>query len=100
MVVSNFLLSVLQLINIHLFVAILPLQFIDLAYITVNLVYYSSVFQWFNKLHPGRMLTVRDLISWVAFYNITEESLGPENALLHGVFLVLLDGLSLGMLSS
>jgi len=46
------------------------------------------------------MLTVRDLISWVAFYNITEESLGPEHALLHGVFLVLLDGLSLGMLSS
>ncbi|AET01690.2 midasin [Medicago truncatula] len=55
-----------------------------------------SFWEWFNKLHPGRMLTVRDLISWVAFYNITEESLGPEHALLHGVFLVLLDGLSLG----
>ncbi|PNX58139.1 midasin, partial [Trifolium pratense] len=55
---------------------------------------------WFNKLHPGRMLTVRDLISWVAFFDITGESLGPEHALLHGAFLVLLDGLSLGMLSS
>lgn len=29
---------------------------------------------------------------------MTEESLRPERALLHGVFLVLLDGLSLGIL--
>jgi hypothetical protein len=83
----------------YLYVAILQLQFIDLSYIIVNLVYYSYVFQWFNKLHPGRVLTVRDLISWVAFFDITEESLGPEHALLHGAFLVLLDGLSLGMFS-
>ncbi|XP_027334240.1 midasin [Abrus precatorius] len=55
-----------------------------------------NFFEWFNKLHPGRMLTVRDLISWVDFFVATEESLGPEYALLHGVFLVLLDGLSLG----
>ncbi|KAI4355485.1 hypothetical protein L6164_004254 [Bauhinia variegata] len=55
-----------------------------------------SFWEWFNHLHPGRMLTVRDLISWVAFFNVTEESLGPEYAVLHGVFLVLLDGLSLG----
>ncbi|TKY64312.1 Midasin protein [Spatholobus suberectus] len=55
-----------------------------------------SFFEWFNKLHPGRMLTVRDLISWVDFFIAMEESLGPEYALLHGVFLVLLDGLSLG----
>lgn len=46
----------------------------------------------------GRMLTVRDLLSWVAFINATEKSLGPEYALLHGVFLMLLDGLSLGTL--
>lgn len=44
------------------------------------------------------MLTVRDLISWVDFFIAMEESLGPEYALLHGVFLVLLDGLSLGMI--
>lgn len=42
------------------------------------------------------MLTVRDLLSWVAFINMTERSLGPEFAFLHGAFLVLLDGLSLG----
>lgn len=42
------------------------------------------------------MLTVRDLISWVAFFDVTVERLGPEYALLHGAFLVLLDGLSLG----
>ncbi|CAJ1950871.1 unnamed protein product [Sphenostylis stenocarpa] len=53
-------------------------------------------FEWFNNLHPGRMLTVRDLISWVDFFIAMEKSLGPEHALLHGVFLVLLDGLSLG----
>ncbi|WVZ05396.1 hypothetical protein V8G54_018742 [Vigna mungo] len=52
-------------------------------------------FEWFNNLHPGRMLTVRDLISWVDFFITMETSLGPEHALLHGVFLVLLDGLSL-----
>ncbi|XP_029127909.1 midasin [Cajanus cajan] len=55
-----------------------------------------SFFEWFNKLHPGRMLTVRDLISWVDFFIAMEESLGAEYALLHGVFLVLLDGLTLG----
>lgn len=43
------------------------------------------------------MLTVRDLLSWVAFINMTESSLGPECAFLHGAFLVLLDGLSLGI---
>ncbi|KAL4625562.1 hypothetical protein ACB092_05G035400 [Castanea dentata] len=55
-----------------------------------------SFWEWFNQLHPGRMLTVRDLLSWVAFINMTERSLGPEFAFLHGAFLVLLDGLSLG----
>ncbi|KAL2575217.1 hypothetical protein GLYMA_16G004800v4 [Glycine max] len=55
-----------------------------------------SFFEWYNKLHPGRMLTVRDLISWVDFLIAMEESLGPKRALLHGVFLVLLDGLNLG----
>lgn len=43
------------------------------------------------------MLTVRDLLSWVAFINMTERSLGPEYAFLHGAFLVLLDGISLGI---
>jgi len=61
-------------------------------------IYYSYAFQWYNKLHPGRMLTVRDLISWVDFLIAMEESLGPKRALLHGVFLVLLDGLNLGII--
>ncbi|XP_058077090.1 midasin isoform X2 [Magnolia sinica] len=52
--------------------------------------------QWFNQLQAGRMLTVRDLLSWVAFINSTERSLGSESAFIHGAFLVLLDGLSLG----
>ncbi|KAM7253719.1 hypothetical protein ACFE04_031401 [Oxalis oulophora] len=52
--------------------------------------------EWFNKLPNGKLLTVRDLLSWVAFINHTESSLGPEYALVHGLFLILLDGLSLG----
>ncbi|KAM7483877.1 hypothetical protein LguiB_008460 [Lonicera macranthoides] len=52
--------------------------------------------EWFNNLQAGRLLTVRDLLSWVAFIKVTEKSLQPEIAFLHGSFLVLLDGLSLG----
>ncbi|CAK9179917.1 unnamed protein product [Ilex paraguariensis] len=52
--------------------------------------------EWFNQLQTGRMLTVRDLLSWVAFINVAHRSLQPEFAFLHGAFLILLDGLSLG----
>ncbi|XXG76315.1 hypothetical protein AAC387_Pa08g0684 [Persea americana] len=52
--------------------------------------------EWFNQLQTGRVLTVRDLLSWVAFINATGRSLGYEHAFIHGAFLVLLDGLSLG----
>lgn len=43
------------------------------------------------------MLTVRDLLAWLDFVTKTEKSLHPNFAFLHGAFLVLLDGLSLGM---
>ncbi|KAI5016290.1 hypothetical protein ZWY2020_006141 [Hordeum vulgare] len=52
---------------------------------------------WFNHLHTGRMLTIRDLLSWISFINSTEKNLGSQQALIHGLFLVLLDGLTLGM---
>ncbi|GAB2269171.1 hypothetical protein Dimus_004101 [Dionaea muscipula] len=53
--------------------------------------------KWYNaKEGTGRTLTVRDLLSWVSFINAMERSLLPEFAFLHGAFLVLLDGLSLG----
>ncbi|KAJ0755641.1 putative von Willebrand factor, type A, AAA+ ATPase domain, midasin, midasin, AAA lid domain 7 [Helianthus annuus] len=55
-----------------------------------------NFWEWFNRLQMGRTLTVRDLLSWIDFINVTEKSLHPEVALLHGAFLVLLDGLSLG----
>ncbi|KAL5697769.1 hypothetical protein ACHQM5_028886 [Ranunculus cassubicifolius] len=52
---------------------------------------------WFSQLHISRMLTVRDLLSWVEFMNATVKSFkSPNYAFLHGAFLVLLDGLSLG----
>ncbi|XP_020701231.1 midasin isoform X3 [Dendrobium catenatum] len=55
-----------------------------------------NFWQWFNMLKTGRMLTVRDLLSWISFINMTEGSLGSEHAFLHGAFLVMLDGLSVG----
>ncbi|CAA6669952.1 unnamed protein product [Spirodela intermedia] len=51
---------------------------------------------WFNQLETGRILTVRDLISWVTFINETEENLGSVQAFLHGAFLIVLDGVGLG----
>uniref|UniRef100_A0A0D9XKA7 Midasin n=1 Tax=Leersia perrieri TaxID=77586 RepID=A0A0D9XKA7_9ORYZ len=56
-----------------------------------------NFWMWFNQLHTGRMLTIRDLLSWISFINVTEGHLGPQQALIHGLFLILLDGLTLGM---
>uniref|UniRef100_A0A0E0ISW3 Midasin n=1 Tax=Oryza nivara TaxID=4536 RepID=A0A0E0ISW3_ORYNI len=56
-----------------------------------------NFWMWFNQLHTGRMLTIRDLLSWISFINVTERNLGPQQAFIHGLFLVLLDGLTLGM---
>ncbi|KAJ1295332.1 hypothetical protein BS78_01G216000 [Paspalum vaginatum] len=56
-----------------------------------------NFWKWFNQLHIGRMLTIRDLLSWISFINVTEQNLGPQQALVHGLFLILLDGLSLGL---
>ncbi|XP_048233780.1 midasin isoform X2 [Ricinus communis] len=55
-----------------------------------------NFWEWFNQLQAGRVLTVRDLLSWVEFINMTKESLGHDYASFHGLFLVLLDGLCLG----
>ncbi|KAJ0981578.1 hypothetical protein J5N97_009833 [Dioscorea zingiberensis] len=52
--------------------------------------------EWFNQSQTCRTLTVRDLLSWVSFINVAEESLGSQSAFIHGAFLVVLDGLSLG----
>jgi midasin len=56
-----------------------------------------SFWSWFNQLHIGRMLTIRDLLSWISFIDVTEQNLGPQQSLIHGLFLILLDGLSLGV---
>ncbi|KZV19144.1 midasin [Dorcoceras hygrometricum] len=56
----------------------------------------SYLSQWFNLLQTGRLLTVRDILSWVSFINETGRSLPAESALIHGAYLVALDGLSLG----
>ncbi|KAL6842329.1 hypothetical protein ACP4OV_027756 [Aristida adscensionis] len=56
-----------------------------------------SFWKWFNQLHIGRVLTIRDLLSWISFINVTEKNLRPQQALVHGLFLILLDGLALGL---
>ncbi|XP_071712181.1 midasin isoform X2 [Rutidosis leptorrhynchoides] len=67
----------------------------ELSRVVANVI--INFWEWFNQTQQtGRMLTVRDLLSWIDFINVTEKSLRPEVALLHGAFLVLLDGLSLG----
>ncbi|XVF27001.1 hypothetical protein REPUB_Repub14bG0069100 [Reevesia pubescens] len=72
-------------------IALNRLSRLELSYIVNPMV---NFYEWFNQLQIGRFLTVRDLLSWIAFVNVSK--LGPERAFLHGAFLVLLDGLSLG----
>ncbi|KAH9607417.1 hypothetical protein KSS87_007507 [Heliosperma pusillum] len=55
-----------------------------------------NFWEWYNQLQTGRTLTVRDLLAWLDFVVNTMKSLRPDFAFLHGAFLVLLDGLSLG----
>ncbi|XP_074294838.1 midasin-like [Silene latifolia] len=55
-----------------------------------------NFWEWYNQLQTGRTLTVRDLLAWLDFVVHTMKSLQPDFAFLHGAFLVLLDGLSLG----
>lgn len=45
-------------------------------------------------------LTVRDLLSWVDFINALAPHVGSLCAYVHGCYLVLLDGLGLGVGSS
>ncbi|BBM98800.1 midasin [Marchantia polymorpha subsp. ruderalis] len=53
--------------------------------------------QWFqNHGDQGRVLSVRDLLSWVSFINCTAQGVGLSAAFVHGALLVLLDGLGLG----
>ncbi|XP_040935632.1 midasin isoform X2 [Gossypium hirsutum] len=72
-------------------IALNRLSRFELSYIVNPMV---NFYEWFNQLQIGRFLTVRDLLSWIAFVNMSK--LGPEHAFIHGAFLVLLDGLSLG----
>ncbi|KAH9296173.1 hypothetical protein KI387_039761, partial [Taxus chinensis] len=55
-----------------------------------------NFWKWFHNKEAGRMLTVRDLLSWITFVNDTEKYIGIDTAFVHGAYLVLLDGLSLG----
>ncbi|PHT84114.1 hypothetical protein T459_12557 [Capsicum annuum] len=74
----------------------IALESISRANLSVLVDLMMKFWEWFNNLQIGRALTVRDLLSWVSFINVTERILQPESAFLHGAFLVLLDGLSLG----
>ena len=57
-----------------------------------------SFWQYF-KSEAGQlktMLSVRDLLAWAAFINLSAKKIGPMGAFFHGVELVLLDGIGLG----
>ena len=56
-----------------------------------------SFWQYF-KSEAGQlktMLSVRDLLAWAAFINLSAQNIGPMGAFFHGVELVLLDGIGL-----
>eukprot|EP00850_Spirogloea_muscicola_P002909 SM000011S19087 [mRNA] locus=s11:783175:828718:+ [translate_table: standard] len=54
--------------------------------------------QWCQMLpQSSRVLSIRDLLSWVTFIKRAEPSIGMWLAYSHGAHLVLLDGLGLGM---
>ncbi len=42
-------------------------------------------------------LTVRDLLAWAVFFNATTATLGPLLAYVHGAYLVVIDGIGLGV---
>lgn len=75
------------------------IEFISCIFAIVNNVITIQLdnVQWFNNLQLPRTLTVRDLLSWIDFVNVTLKSLQSDSALVHGAFLVLLDGICLGM---
>ncbi|KAJ7552529.1 hypothetical protein O6H91_06G059200 [Diphasiastrum complanatum] len=53
--------------------------------------------QWFQQFQEsGRLLSLRDLLSWVSYINIAEKDIGRNAAYIHGAFLVLLDGMTFG----
>lgn len=53
--------------------------------------------QWFHEQHEsGRLLSVRDLLSWTTYINAAAPKIGSTAAFVHGAFLVLLDGLGVG----
>lgn len=56
-----------------------------------------NFWEWFQQQHVGRCLTVRDLLSWIAFINTVEKTIGMYQAFIHGAYLVLLDGINLVM---
>ncbi|CAG8477638.1 12585_t:CDS:2 [Gigaspora rosea] len=50
---------------------------------------------WFSHMYgnQGTIISLRDIISWVNFINVTIEQLGSKESFIHGGCLVFLDGL-------
>ncbi|KAI5058508.1 hypothetical protein GOP47_0026678 [Adiantum capillus-veneris] len=56
-----------------------------------------NFWKWYQEQDIRRGLTVRDLLSWIHFVNTVGGEIGKICACIHGAFLVLLDGISLGL---
>lgn len=58
-----------------------------------------SFWQQFHKASTGAIatLTVRDLLAWATFIDVATPVMGALAAYAHGAYLVLLDGIGLGL---
>ncbi|RIA85786.1 P-loop containing nucleoside triphosphate hydrolase protein [Glomus cerebriforme] len=74
------------------------LQIIEKQFAHENLAGYGhkmlDFIKWFShSLNNNRIISLRDILSWVLFMNSTVEQLGPHESFIHGGSLVFLDGL-------
>ena len=59
------------------------------------LAFWSYYLQGGGGAHAA--LTVRDLLAWAAFVTAAAPAVGPVAGYVHGAYLVLLDGIGLGL---
>ena len=67
-----------------------------LAELAGPLLAFWSWFESFEGRPSGTVLSVRDLLAWAGYIGHAAQALGPHAALVHGAYLVLLDGVGLG----
>lgn len=64
------------------------------SYFLLTIDYYSDVLT--NLIFDSSTMSVRDLLTWVTFMNITRDYLTPPEGFFHGAHLVFVDALGCG----